>query len=166
MNLNELHASHIRRVEVGFVISGVNIDPRAITHALGLQPDLSAARGDERRNFKGTLLPPHDEGFWRLDTSGKVQSKDINDHFRYLLSLLLPRQESILKLSQDGETNFDILWQSTYLYAGTGPVIDWDCLQGVSQLHAGMGFDIYQVDEEETYSSNTQPGEVSQSMTS
>jgi hypothetical protein len=150
MDLNELHLSHIRKVEVGFVISGVNLDPKTITSALGLQPDFFAARGDERRNIKGALLTPYDEGFWRLDTTGKVQSKDINDHFRYLLSLLLPHRESILELSREGETYFDILWQSTYLYAGTGPIIDRDCLQGVGQLQASMGFEIYQIDEEET----------------
>jgi hypothetical protein len=62
---------------------------------------------------------------------------------------LLPHRDAILKLSQEGDIYFDILWQSTYLYAGTGPIIDRDCLQGVSQLQASMGFDIYQIDEEE-----------------
>jgi len=149
MGLSDLHVSHIRKVEVGFIISGKNLNPQEITNALGIQPDHSAACGDERRNLKGALLAPHDEGFWRLDTCAKVQSKDINDHFRYLLSLLLPHQDAILKLSQEGDIYFDILWQSTYLYAGTGPIIDRDCLQGVSQLQASMGFDIYQIDDEE-----------------
>jgi len=143
------NVSHIRKVEVGFIISGKNLNPQEITNALGIQPDHSAACGDERRNLKGALLASHDAGFWRLDTSAKVQSKDINDHFRYLLSLLLPHRDAILKLSQGGDIYFDILWQSTYLYAGTGPIIDRDCLQGVSQLQASMGFDIYQIDDEE-----------------
>jgi len=143
------NVSHIRKVEVGFIISGKNLNPQEITNALGIQPDHSAACGDERRNLKGALLASHDAGFWRLDTSAKVQSKDINDHFRYLLSLLLPHRDAILKLSQEGDIYFDILWQSTYLYAGTGPIIDRDCLQGVSQLQASMGFDIYQIDDEE-----------------
>ena len=149
MGLSDLHLSHIRKVAVGFIISGKNLTPQEITNALGLQPDHSAARGDERRNLEGALLAPHDNGFWRLDTDDKVNSKDINDHFRYLLSILLPHRDAILKLSQEGDIYFDILWQSTYIYAGTGPIIDRDCLQGVSQLQASMGFDIYQIDEEE-----------------
>jgi hypothetical protein len=149
MGLSDLHLSHIRKVAVGFIISGKNLNPQEITNALGLQPDLSATRGDEQRNLKGALLAPYDAGFWRLDTKAKVQSKDINDHFRYLLSILLPHRDAILNLSQEGDIYFDVLWQSTYLYAGTGPIIDRDSLQGISQLQASMGFDIYQIDEEE-----------------
>ena len=62
---------------------------------------------------------------------------------------LLPHREAILELADGGETYFDVLWQSTYLYAGTGPLIEADCLAGVAALRAGMGFDIYQIDEEE-----------------
>src|SRR5262249_51603934 len=93
--------SHIRKVAVGFIISGKNLTPQEITNALGLQPDHSAACGDERRNLEGALLAPHDNGFWRLDTDDKVKSKDINDHFRYLLSILLPHRDAILKLSKE-----------------------------------------------------------------
>jgi hypothetical protein len=144
MAINELHASHIRRVEVGFVISGPELDPETVTKTLGLQPDLTAKRGDTKPNS----LSRETEGFWRLDTRNKVPSKDINDHIHYLLALLLPRRDEILELAQEGETFLDVLWQSTYLYAGTGPVIASDCLQGIAQLQAGIGFDIYQVDED------------------
>src|SRR5262249_10484307 len=149
MGLSDLHLSHIRKVAVGFIIFGKKLNPQKKKKTLGLQTDHFAARGDERRKLEGALLAPHDAGFWRLDTDDKVNSKDINDHFRYLLSILLPHRDAILKLSQEGDIYFDILWQSTYLYAGTGPIIDRDCLQGVSQLQASMGFDIYQIDEEE-----------------
>ena len=149
MGISELHVSHIRDVRVGVVLSSPNLTPQDVTATLGIEPDSSASRGDEQRNIAGKLMKPHTEGYWRIDTKGKVQSKDINDHFRFLLSLLLPHTKSILKFAQDGETYFDVLWQSTYLYAGTGPVIDSECLQGVSELQAGMGFDIYQIDEDE-----------------
>jgi hypothetical protein len=149
MSLNELHASHIRRVEVGFIISGVNVQPDVISKALNLNPDQYAAKGDDNHNAKGQLLGEHAEGFWRIETKGKVESKDINDHFQYLLSLLLPHYESILQFAEAGETFFDVLWQSTYLYAGTGPLINKEHLQGVALLDAGLGFDIYQIDEDE-----------------
>ena len=148
MGINELHASHIRQVRGSFSISGQNLIPEQVTEAIGIQPDHSAHRGDEKRNYKGQIIGTHSESFWVLSTEGKVESKDINGHLRYLLLLLLPHREVILKIAESGETHFDVVWKSTYLYAGTGPVIDRDCLYGVAQLEAGMGFDIYQVDEE------------------
>jgi hypothetical protein len=149
MGMNELNASHIRKVEVNFWISSESLNPDEVTQAIGILPDHSGLRGDEKINNVGHIIGNHSEGFWILSTENKVQSKDINDHFRYLLSQLLPHREAILRSAEGGETYFDILWQSTYLYAGTGPVIESDCLQGVAQLEAGMGFDIYQIDEEE-----------------
>jgi hypothetical protein len=148
MGISELHASHIRKVEVKFSISGRNLNPEAVSQNIGIQPDYSGITGDDDMNNLGQVIGKHSEGFWMLSSEGKVRSKDVNDHLRYLLFHLLPHREKLLTLAQSGETYFDVLWQSTYLYAGTGPVIERDCLQGVAQLEAGIGFDIYQIDEE------------------
>ena len=148
MTINELHASHIRRVKVGFILSGEKLSPAEITESLGIEPDHSANRGDERRGYRGVLIAPHSEGFWRIDTEGKVQSKDINDHLRFLLGRLLPHEEKIVRFVEAGYESFvDVLWESTYLYAGTGPLIESECIVGIGRLKAGMGFDIYQIDE-------------------
>jgi hypothetical protein len=149
MGISELHASHLRKVEINFGIFGESLNPKEVTQKIGIQPDYSGLRGDDKTNNLGRRIGTHSQGFWILSTENRVQSKDINDHVRYLLTQLLPHREEILKLAEGGETYFDILWQSTYLYAGTGPEIERDCLQGVVQLEAGMGFDIYQIDEEE-----------------
>lgn len=146
MCISEFHASHIRKVRVGFIISGESLDHQKVTDALGIQPDLYANRGDTK--VIGKAVGIHNEGFWRIDTQGKVDSKDVNDHLHYLLSLLLPHKDIILELAKNGETHFDVIWKSTYLYAGTGPLIDKECLSGIGQLNAGMGFDIYQVEDE------------------
>jgi hypothetical protein len=150
MSINELHASHIGRVCVDFYLSSPSLDPSKVTEALGLQPDKSAKRGDERSNYAGNLLSPHEEGFWVLSSKGKVngklQSKDINDHIMFLLKLLLPHRENILRFAEGGETSFSVLWESSYLYAGTGPDISRECIEGISQLGAGIGFDIYQIE--------------------
>jgi hypothetical protein len=147
MQLNEFHTSHIGKVEVGFIISGKDLIPSEVTKALQLQPDHCASKDSEKYNYSGKVVGKHSVGFWRIDTKKTVQSKDINDHFRYLLSRLLPHKEVILDFAKNGETFFDVLWQSSYLYAGTGPLIASDCLQGISQLQAGVGFDIYQIEE-------------------
>lgn len=96
------------------------------------------------------MLAAHDEGWWAIRTEGKVDSKDINDHFRHVLDLLLPRQEEIRKLVEGGEALFSVLWQSIYLYAGTGPVLGREIIAGIAALSAEMAFDIYQIDEPES----------------
>ena len=149
MAISAEHASHIRKVKVGFIISGDTLNPIIVTEQLNLEPDDTAQKGDERQNTLGQFLTPQTEGFWRIDTENKVHSKDINDHLRYLLDRLLPHRDQILQLAQKGETFFDVLWQSTYLYAGTGPFIDAENIQGIAKLQASIGFDIYQVDENE-----------------
>jgi hypothetical protein len=150
MSINELHASHIGRIGVDFYLESPTLAPSEVTAALGLQPDKFASRGDARRNYVGTLLSPHQKGFWSLSSKGKVQgdlhSKDINEHLMFLLKLLLPHRENILRFAKAGETFFDVLWESSYLYAGTGPVISRECIEGIAQLSAGIGFDIYQID--------------------
>ena len=144
--LSEEHESHIGRVQVSFVLSATDLDPDEVTEMTGLTPDESAKRGDERRNYKGQLITPHKEGFWIISSQGKVESKDINDHFDFLLDILLPHRKTFLQIIDElnGETYFDVLWTSSYLYAGTGPLISRQALRGISELGASMGFDIYQ----------------------
>ncbi|HKR60079.1 MAG TPA: DUF4279 domain-containing protein, partial [Pyrinomonadaceae bacterium] len=79
-SINEQHASHIGRVQVSFFLSASDLDPDAISEITGLDPDKTAKRGDQRRNYKGELISPQAEGFWMISSEGKVESKDINDH--------------------------------------------------------------------------------------
>jgi hypothetical protein len=137
MMINELEVSHIGRVGVSFHLSSRTLEPDEVTKALNVLPELVS-------------VPPSTHGFWSLSSQGKVEgvleSKDINEHLRYLLRKLLPYRETILDFARDGETYFDVLWESSYLYSGTGPEIASDCIAGICQLNAGLGFDIYQID--------------------
>jgi hypothetical protein len=145
-SINEQHASHIGTVQVSFFLSALDLNPDAISEVTGLNPDKTAKRGDDRRNYKGGQISPHQEGFWMISSEGKVESKDINDHIDFLLALLLPHRATLSQIvwQLKGETFFDVLWTSNYLYAGTGPIISYKSLQGMSDLGASIGFDIYQ----------------------
>jgi len=60
--------------------------------------------------------------------------------------VLLPNQKVILQIIAEmkGETYFDVLWTSNYLYAGTGLVLSHKIVRGMSDSGASIGFDIYQ----------------------
>ena len=150
MPLNPLYLATIRRVHVEFDLTAHNLDPEEVSLAFKIKPSRSAKRGDERRNPRGTLLSPHKEGWWQLSSEGKVRSKDINKHFEYLLKRLLPHKKTILGFvkAQAGETYFGVLWENTYLYAGTAPMLSSQSIKGMAELNASIGFDIYQIDED------------------
>ena len=145
-DIDAYHASHIGRVKADFYVSARDLDPNSISQITGLQANRSAKRGQERRNYGGELISPHDEGFWMISSEDRVESKDLNDHIGSLLTLLLPHKETISELLSElkGEAYFDVLWTSNYLYAGTGPLISREVLGGMSDLGASIGFDIYQ----------------------
>ena len=149
MSINELHASHIGRVAVSFQLSSPALDPDEVTRALGVSPDLLS-------------VAPSTHGFWSLSSQGRVEgeleAKDINEHIRYLLRILLPHRNAILTFANGGETYFDLLWESSYLYAGTGPVVASDCIAGICHLNAGLGFDIYQIEGEDQSEHVLAPG--------
>ncbi len=148
------HASHIRGVNVSFMLYGDELDPDTVTAALRISPHSCARKGDEQRAPRGQLLGHHRQGWWRLDSTPLLKvngdaEKDINEHLKVLLAKLLPKRTAILDFAARGESYVDVVWRSTYLYAGTGPLIEAQYLKGVTDLGAGIGFDIYQIDEEE-----------------
>ncbi len=138
----------IRRIHVEFSLTRSDLDPDEVSLALKMKPTRSARRGDERRNPRGTLLSPHKEGWWELSTEGKVESKEINQHLEYLLTRLLPHRETILSFANGGETFFDVLWETAYFHGGNGPILTTQSIKGMAELNAGIGFDIYRVDED------------------
>ena len=150
MTISDLHASHIRRLYAAIVISSPNLDPELVTSAVGRAPTSSARAGDPRVTRWGATLSPHAEGSWVLSSEAFVTSKDINDHLAFVLGALLPHREAVQAFAQGGEVFVSVMWSSTYLYAGTGPLIAATCIAGLAALGAGIGFDIYQIDEPET----------------
>lgn len=146
-SLNPSYESTIVSVAVTFSVSAPDLDPQSISEATGIAPTATARRGDERRNVRGQLLTPETEGWWALSTRDRIESRDVDDHFRDLLKLLVPYRAVLCSFAAQGETYFDVVWKSTYLYAGSGPLLAADVIAGVASLDASIGFDIYQVDK-------------------
>lgn len=148
---NPLYLSHIGRVKADYTLSAPDLDPDEITRKLSIQPDASGRRGDPRLNGKGEPMGGDErEGWWQISSDG-LDSKDINAHLDSLLARLLPQEQVILEVIKEGQTEsyFDILWESSYLYAGTGPILETRTVNGIGRLNASIGFDIYQIDSEE-----------------
>lgn len=152
MEISESHAAHIGRVKVEFWLSGGSLDPAAVSQMVGTPGDVAAHAGDPRVAKNGVVLSPYNEGIWRLSSRERIQAtgralKDVNEHFRCLLRILLPHRDALIALARTGRASFDVLWESSYLYAGTGPVLDADSIRGIADLGADLGFDIYQIED-------------------
>ncbi len=149
MAISDEHASHSGRVAVAFVILERNLDPVDISRVIGVLPTACARRDEQRHNGNGEVVGTWNEGWWKLSTAEHIDSEDINDHFRYLIAVLRPHAQALHVACPDAETFFDVLWEASALRPGTGPMLDPDCIEGASELGGGIGFDIYQLDDED-----------------
>jgi len=108
------HASHIRGVNVAFMLLGEDLDPDAVSATLAIQPHSCGRKGDERRAPRGQLLGHHRQGWWRLDSVPLLTvtgdaDKDINEHLKVLLDQLLPKREIILAFASRNESYVDVV---------------------------------------------------------
>ena len=149
---NPLYLSHIGRVRADFTLSSPDLDPDEITHRLSMQPGSSSRRGEPRINAKGEPTGTTEKDSWWQINSQNVESKDINVHIQSLLELLLPHEQEISRLVEQDrvESYFGVLWESSYLYAGTGPILEEASISGIARLKASIGFDIYQIDSDDS----------------
>jgi hypothetical protein len=143
-DISEFEESTIMSVRVAYSLTGPALIPCEITSGIGITPDFTIEAGAPWLNPLGMKIGKHEMGMWGISSARRVQSKNINDHLRYLIGVLLPRKRSLCKLAIENESYFDVLWKSSYLNAGAGLRIETDCLQGVAALQAGLRFDIYQ----------------------
>ena len=99
---------------VSLQISGVSIDPDALTETLGVTPTTSGRLPSQ------TSEP---QGFWVLDTRGQIRSDRLVDHVRWLLSLLIGAESELRALCESNQVQL--------LAAGAPDSWDWAGMEGV-----------------------------------
>lgn len=145
MPISESHASHIGRVAVSYWIAGASLDPDSLTEVLGIQPARVFRVGEPRFNAVGEQIGLHSRGLWEVTSRGAVHSKDVNDHCAAVLQPLLPHAAHLRERQVGGASTVDVWWESSYLYAGTGPLLNTASVQAIALLGADLNFDIYQI---------------------
>ncbi|MDH4227309.1 MAG: DUF4279 domain-containing protein [Deltaproteobacteria bacterium] len=127
------------KIIVYFFIAGFDIDPDEIEDKIGIKATPVKGKAKTKTMRAGNRRP----GYWSINTKGKVESEDVNEHFSYLFAMLFPKRETIVELSRNWEISFDVFWTSTRLFAGDGPQLSKETCAGVAQFNAEIGFDIY-----------------------
>ena len=85
-------------------VRGPALDPLVVTQALRIPPDRSHRRGEPRLSLskshrvldRGNSYP---SGHWSFSSKGRVSSKQVGTHVRWLLELLQPRAEAVRQLA-------------------------------------------------------------------
>jgi hypothetical protein len=114
-----------------------NHDINALSGKLGVQPSRTQVKG-EVQNGKVKRWPTA----WFLETSEKVQSKDVRRHVNWLLEQIKDKSEIIQQLQAgDSEVHISCYWASAVGHGG--PVLDQDILKRIAELNIGISFDIY-----------------------
>jgi hypothetical protein len=81
-----------------------DLDPDAVTVALGLAPTEAHRRGEPRRTRRATITgkpPTYRVGIWWLD-SPLPTSATVQEHVEWLLDRLEPRAEEVRKIAATG----------------------------------------------------------------
>lgn len=143
MALDPHFAESIRQVEVCFGFMSFLCDPDEITKTLGVVPDEVRRQGDLQQTATGrTIAVPFNS--WSIAST--VDSKDVNDHCRQVLSRL---SGAIGRLdARWGTPSFSVTYKATHLCSGNGPVFEVDVVQGIAALGAELWQDIYSLDED------------------
>ena len=143
MSLTLLSRSLIIQVVVKFGFDFFKCDPDDITAALQIQPEFVARKGDIRLLPNGHKI---ERQFNSWTIRSRSQAKDVNAHLRALLARLGNKQAQLCPELR--KPHFGVTWKGNYLNAGSGPMYDADVIQGMASWRAGLGHDIYQIDQE------------------
>jgi hypothetical protein len=111
--------------------------PDTLTKNLGVQPSITHLKGEV---YKGKVRKW--PTCWFLESTGKVESKEIRRHIDWLLDQVEHKSEIFNKLQTDGaEIHLSCFWGSSVGHGG--PMLDPKILRRIASLHIGITFDIY-----------------------
>lgn len=115
-----------------------DLQPEAVTSALGIQPTTTQVRGGLRSpNSKHT----HKFGGWFLESAGHVQSRDSRRHLDWLLSQLHGKATAIAELKDQGNlVDLCVRWDSV---GHGGPSLNPTHMVQLGELGIELWFDVY-----------------------
>lgn len=127
-------SSGVDRTCASLCIHSYSHSAEEITELLGISPTraIKARLGDTRYANR-----PHG---WLLQSEGTVDSKDIRTHLNWLLSIVLPKKDALLRLQHiDG---LKMLVRCPWWTNGNdGPVLWPEQMKGLSELNLECAFD-------------------------
>lgn len=130
-----------KRSYVTLRIYPANLDPKEVTHRLGIEPSEWQRQGETRypnskRSDQITL------NGWFLTSNGIVNSKDSRQHLDWLLAQLAPKADTIRALQAEGcRMDISCYWLSKCGHGG--PSVTPNQMEQLARLGVELWFDVY-----------------------
>ena len=133
-----------------FAIFSHSHDFEILASQLGINADWSLPAAPQTFDSVGIARNSGRRGCWLICSKGRVASKDVNEHLRYLLGLLLPHRGMITSAAQGGVAVFTVHWAGQAYPYDCGPVLAVDCVAGIAALDAEIAFTLHAVQQTNT----------------
>lgn len=123
------------RISVRLEVFGEEWDPDRIARMSGVEPTelLRPHQTPRLLTFSKQQVHPESAGVWVLDTAAHVNSKDVEEHFRYVLKMVLPCLPDFDAASIGAGRSTRLDWESTQADSA-GPQLSAEILSGLAQL--------------------------------
>lgn len=118
-----------------------DLEPRWITRRLGVEPTVTAIKGELKTNSMGrTRVVPKNR--WQLSSEGKISSLDLRRHLDWLLDKVEPGRDGLLALQRAPGMRMGVncIWWSAH--AQGGPTLWPVQMRRLADLNLECGFDI------------------------
>jgi hypothetical protein len=127
------------RTYVTLRIYPTNLDPDEVTTRLGIQPTEIQRVGD--------LIPPAFKrtiklAGWFLTSESVVESTNTLNHLAWLLDIVLPHQQQLYALQNDGH-RMDVSCYWLRKQDQGGPTLTSEIMEQLSRLRLDIWFDMY-----------------------
>lgn len=135
------------RIKLSFRIMGKELDPDAVSAALGLQPAECHRRDDPHLGKGGRRYGNFREGLWMLRSHAPAEA-DLQAHLTDLLQLLSGR-ESVLRQFRENGLRTDLFVGVFGITDSCGFSLSPEIIRAVGELGLTIGFDLYPAGEQE-----------------
>ena len=133
----------VGRIKFGLVIRGKDQSPSEISRALGLRPGYTHCKGDDIVSVAGYVAGTRVQNVWVFDSEPLTDSKNLDDHARRVLDLVLRLAPVIKQLKAENEVYFSAKWESSRLDWGSGPTLSPQTCRDIALVGIELSFDIY-----------------------
>jgi Domain of unknown function (DUF4279) len=126
---------------------GDRLEPSRVSEILHVAPTTAYRKGEIYKQSRGHAVRGR-TGVWVLSSRGHVESPDLSDHLRYLLTLLYPSQSServdhLRQMLRDGHIEADV---NCFWFGKSGsfsPKISGDIVAAFDRLPARIEKDFH-----------------------
>jgi hypothetical protein len=131
------------RTHAAFRLLGSDLDPAAVTQALGLEPCFALAKRQEIPAGRVGMGRRQRTGVWSLSTEAVVASTSLERHLIHLLNTLDPAAAALhaVLTAENISADFFCYWLSATGHGG--PEVSPETLSRIGALNASLGIDFY-----------------------